>query len=342
MPVSFIFITEIMPEYLLFIAGIVAFLISLLLVPVLIKHSYKNYWVDDPNPRKIHRIPTPVTGGTAIFASFILPAIVWFTLFTRTEFLVIFLGATILFVVGVADDLKGIRARKKLYIQLVVAFLVVASGIRITSFQGFLGIYDLPVLLQYCFTILVVVGVVNAYNLMDGVDGLVGGISFLSFGILGLMFYSFHQIPYAFISFALAGGILGFLIYNFSPAKIFMGDSGALTIGFMIVVFGIKALEFNIDQAHASYLPENMVVFVSGLMLLPVSDTIRVLIVRIFRRRSPFLPDKDHVHHLLLKLGLKPVEVTIVLYSVHILIIFVVLMINFHRPVHVFLNTLLF
>ncbi len=329
-------------EFKFFIVFITAIIISTILIPQIIRFSLKYGWVDIPDSRKIHLRSIPNLGGIAIFLGLLIASLFWLRYFRSNDFIFIVCGALILFITGIFDDIKGLRAKKKLVFQIIAAFVVVAGGIRITSFQGFFGIYELPVAAQYIFSVLVIVGVINAYNLMDGIDGLAGGIGVINFSILGYVFYSMHHISFALLSFAVAGSLIGFLIYNFNPARIFMGDTGALMLGFLTVVLGIKAIEFNLTPVKQMYLSQNMLIFISSIMFLPVFDTLRVFIIRITKRKSPFTPGKDHLHHILLKKGLKPVEVTVVLYALNILVILFGLTVNFYKPINLFISTLIF
>lgn len=329
-------------EYKLFIVFATAILISTLLIPQIIRFSLKYGWVDIPDSRKIHISSIPNLGGVAIFFGLFIASVCWIRYFRSNDFIFIITGVLILLFTGIFDDLKGLKARKKLFIQIITAIIVVSGGIRVTSFQGFLGVYELPVIAQYIFSIIVIVGVINAYNLMDGIDGLAGGIGVINFSILGYVFYSMHHIAFALLAFAVAGSLIGFLIYNFNPAKIFMGDTGALIIGFLTVVLGIKAIEFNLNPVKQVYLSQNMLIFISSIMFLPVFDTLRVFAVRVWKGKSPFTPGKDHIHHVLLKKGLKPVEVTIVLYALNIIVILFGLTINYYKPINLFINTLIF
>jgi UDP-GlcNAc:undecaprenyl-phosphate GlcNAc-1-phosphate transferase len=180
---------------------------------------------------------------------------------------------------------------------LAVASLIAFSGIRITSFNGLLGIYDLPLAIQYLLTLIVITGITNAFNLIDGIDGLAGGLGFMSLIVLGLFLTLSGDTNTAIAAFALAGALLGFLYYNFNPARIFMGDTGSLVLGFVVSVLCIKLLQLNIN-AQTPLLP-HAPVFVTGIVLIPVFDTIRVFSLRMWKGKSPFTPDKTHIHHLL-------------------------------------------
>jgi UDP-N-acetylmuramyl pentapeptide phosphotransferase/UDP-N-acetylglucosamine-1-phosphate transferase len=327
-------------EYKHLIAFSTAVLVSSLLIPPIIKYSIKFGYVDIPDNRKIHLNSVPNLGGIAIFSGLFIASLFWFRFFNNPDFLFISIGTIILLITGIIDDIKGMKARKKLLFQIMAAFIVVAGGIRITSFHNFLGINELPIIIQYLFSIIVIVGVINAYNLIDGLDGLAGGIGIVNFGVMGYVFFTLQYTSFALLSFAIAGSILGFLIYNFNPARIFMGDTGALILGFLIVVLGIKAIELNVNTHLQIYSSQNMIFSISSIMFLPVFDTLRVFIIRIFCNKSPFTAGKDHLHHILLKKGLHPREVTYILVTINILIILIGFMINYFVPLNIFTSTL--
>jgi UDP-GlcNAc:undecaprenyl-phosphate/decaprenyl-phosphate GlcNAc-1-phosphate transferase len=331
-----------MLEYKFFIVFISAVLISSFLIPQIIRFSLKNGWVDVPDGRKIHLRSIPNLGGIAIIIGLFCASLFWYRYFRSTDFIFIVIGVLILFFTGIFDDIKGMKAKKKLLFQILSAFIAVAGGIRITSLQGFLGIGELNLITQYVFSIIVIVGVINAYNLIDGIDGLAGGIGVINLSVIGYVFYTMGHTSFALISFAGAGSLLGFLIYNFTPARIFMGDTGAMTLGFLTVILGIKAIELNNITYTHTYLSQHMLLFISSIMFLPVFDTLRVFTLRIIHHKSPFTPGKDHLHHVLLKLGFKPVQVTVFLYTLNVLVILMGFLINYLKPLNLFVSTLFF
>lgn len=328
-------------EYKHFIVFSTAVIISSLLMPLIIKLSLKFGYVDIPNNRKIHTGSIPNLGGVAIFLGLFIASLFWYRFFNNPDFIFISASLLILLVTGLFDDIRGMKAKKKLVFQIVSAFIIVAGGIRITSFHGFLGINELPIIAQYLFSVVLIVGVVNAYNLIDGIDGLAAGIGVVNFGVLGYVFFMLHYTSFALLSFAVTGSLLGFLVYNYNPAKIFMGDTGALVIGFLTVVMGIKAIELNGFEAIQVYSPQNMIVSVSSIMFLPVFDTLRVFAIRILKHKSPFTAGKDHLHHILLKKGLHPREVTLILITINIIIILIGFTVNYIIPVKVFASSLM-
>lgn len=278
-----------------------AFVVTLFIIPVLIRivNKYKLY--DKPNERKEHRSPVPTLGGVAVMAGFISSIFLWLSFNTTPEQICFFFSLAILFGMGIMDDLKDLPARNKFMIQLALATLIALSGTRITSFNGLLGLETLPLFSQYLFTILIIVGVTNSFNLIDGIDGLAGGIGFMSLVTLGIFISLNGDFASALIAFALAGGLLAFLYFNFNPAKIFMGDTGSLVLGFVISFLCIKLLQANTNAAFP-VLP-HAVVFIFGIVLIPIFDTLRVFAYRILRGKSPFSADRTHIHHLLTNNG---------------------------------------
>ncbi len=278
-----------------------AFVITLISIPVVIHYVNKYRFFDVPNGRKVHTAPIPTLGGVAIFAGMAVALSLWFPFSNDITQVAFFFSVTVLFALGIMDDLKDLSARYKFMVQTALAAIIAASGIRITSLDGLFGIEELPVVTQYLLTVLTVVGITNAFNLIDGIDGLAAGLSFMSLIMLGLFLSLSGDTTSGLIAFALAGGTLAFLYFNFSPAKIFMGDTGSLILGFVIAVLCIKLIQAN-TIADSLLLP-HAPVFVLSIVFIPVFDTLRVFAVRIWNGKSPFVGDKTHIHHLLTNQG---------------------------------------
>lgn len=283
------------------LAFVTAFVVAMLIMPPLIKAIHRFKLFDVPDIRKEHTAPVPTMGGIASCIGLAIACLLWFR-FTNDIFIIsFFFSIAVMFAVGIMDDLKNMPARYKLALQVAAATLIAFSGVRITSFNGLFGIYDLPLSAQYSFTLLAITGITNAFNLIDGIDGLAGGLGFMSLIILGLFLTICGDGNNAIIGFALSGGLLGFLYYNFNPARIFMGDTGSLVLGFVISVLCVRLLQLN----AGSNIPvvRHAPIFVISLVAIPVFDTLRVFALRIWQGRSPFSPDKNHIHHLLTNNG---------------------------------------
>jgi len=286
---------------------VTAFVLTLIFIPPVLIMVRRFKLFDKPNERKEHKTPTPTFGGIAVFTGMLTTIFFWYQFSpllqfnTHPSFVSFYLSITILFGVGIMDDLKDLAARYKLVIEAGLATLLAVSGIRITSFGGLFGIYDLHIAAQYTFTVITIVGITNAFNLIDGIDGLAGGLGFMSLITLGIFLTISKDLQYALIAFALAGALLGFLYFNFNPARIFMGDTGSLILGFVTAVLCVQLMKINVIRPIP--VVPNIYVFTLGIVLIPVFDTLRVFGTRLWKGRSPFSPDKTHIHHLITNEG---------------------------------------
>lgn len=312
---------------------ITAFLVVLLATPSLIKVAKLKHLVDEPSEaRKVHKKRIPTIGGIIIFSSILFSYALWFpdanmdTLeFSEAikQFKYIVACLLILFFVGVKDDIIGTAPVKKLAAHMIVAFiLVIMANIKITNMQGLFGVTkDLPDYVSVLLSFFVYVVIVNAMNLIDGLDGLAGGVGLICGGLFAGWFAMTGNLPLALLSVTLVGALLGFLVFNFSPAKIFMGDSGSLTIGATISVLAINAIE----TPHELIIPElgniSVPVLVMAILVYPLIDTLRVFTMRALKGRSPFSADRNHLHHKLTDLGLNHKKTVIIIYSFNLLVV---------------------
>jgi len=280
---------------------VMAFVLTLIFIPPVIFMVKRFKLFDRPNARKEHSVPTPTFGGISIFTGMMVSLLFWFKFYNHPSIITFFLSMILLFGVGIMDDLKDLAARYKLVIEAGVATLLAVSGIRITSFGGLFGINELHIIAQYIITVVAIVGITNAFNLIDGIDGLAGGLGFMSLVTLGIFLTISKDLNYAMIAFALAGALLGFLYFNFNPARIFMGDTGSLMLGFIIAVLCVQLMKVN--AIHPTPVVPNIYVFTLGIVMIPVFDTLRVFGTRIWKGRSPFSADKTHIHHLITNKG---------------------------------------
>lgn len=294
--------------------GLLSFLLTIILIPILKKIAVRINFVDKPNYRKIHQNAVPLVGGIAIVISVFVVLGTQFTLLVHfREYLPIFSSAFLLLIMGVIDDKMDVKAKYKLAIQLLLSFIIASSSIRITSLFGLFGIHEIAVWVQYALTIIVITGVVNAFNLMDGVDGLVGGLSILGFTMFLVSAIYFNDTVLGTISVVFIGALIGFLKFNLSSKKIFMGDSGSLFLGFILVTLGIQLMEKQSDLSNTNY--GYGFLLLVAFFAIPVLDSLRVYMGRIKRGNSPFNADKSHLHHLLLIAGFTHKKVSIAIIS---------------------------
>lgn len=300
-----------------------SFIVVLIATPALIRVAYLKKLVDAPcDERKLHNRHIPTIGGILIFAGTLFSYLLWYPVVEKADFKYIAASMIILFFIGIKDDLVGTAPVKKLMGHLAVAFiLVIMADIRITDMYGLFGVYELPDWASILLSVFTYTVVVNAFNLIDGIDGLAAGVATISCVAYGLWFYFAGSIENAILGFALAGALLGFLVFNFEPAKIFMGDSGSLIIGLVVSVLAIKLIEYDTNKLPTELLFISKPIFAMSAIVYPMMDTLRIFIYRTFRGRSPFSADRNHIHHKLIDLGLSHRASVIIIYSYTILII---------------------
>ena len=304
-----------------------AFIFMIIIIPLLSRLAVATQLVDVPNSRKVHATPTPLVGGLGIGLTLLLAFMLQPTIFTSIPaFYTVLSCANVLLVMGVIDDKKEIRPIYKLIIQIMCAYMVVRAGIKVDSLFGFMGIYDLPAWATDFFTVIIITGVVNAYNLIDGVDGLTGMMGILAFGVLLILTIYLEIYPMTCFLAAGAGSIVGFLKFNLgSRHKIFLGDAGSLFLGFLIVCQSIIILQYSDGKGgvHQSL----VLMILVAIMFVPVFDSIRVYIERWTKGKSPFTPERNHIHHLLQNMELSPVKISIFLVMLSCLLLLLALLV---------------
>jgi len=314
-------------------AAITAFVISYLIVPIIIKYSLKKNIVDIPGRRKIHKKITPSMGGIAIFFGFLISALIWIEMSNWKDIKSIVLALFVIFIIGVRDDLISLRMLFKLGGQLFSAvLLILLLDIRLKSLYGLFGIYEIPLSISYFLTIFTIVIITNSFNLIDGLDGLAGTIGMIALLAFGLWFSLTGDSIFSILSFAMLGAIGAFLIFNWEPSKIFMGDTGALVIGMMLSILSIRFVDANYNLQTASpYKFSGTVSTALIFIIIPLIDTLRIIIIRLKKRQSPLKADKSHVHHAIMRLGMSHHQTTLILAGVQT--IFFVIAITFrHIP----------
>ena len=316
-------------DYLLqgkFIAGgvmILAYAISFFSIPVIIRAARRRNLFDHPDySRKIHSESIPTLGGVAIFLAFLLSFSVspWSDSFTGFSFLVAAL--LILFFVGLKDDLVTLSPGIKLGAQLTAIGLVVyGSDLLITDYHGVLGLAGIPHWVALPVTFFTVIVVINAVNLIDGIDGLAGGIGTIASVLFGMGFLYVGQWPMGIFSLCLAGALLGFLWYNFSPASIFMGDTGSMLLGFLLSIQAIAFLKLGSAPAFVELFGNAGPVLTVSILAFPLFDTLRVVVKRYRRGDSIFTAGQDHIHHEFLRMGFSHKSASLLLYMMSIFIV---------------------
>lgn len=294
----------------LFLGLVSSFLITRLLIPEIIKISDAYNLHDQPNSRKIHTQKIPTFGGVAIFVGFIISTIVWAFSHHISNIQYLIGAIIIIVVVGMRDDFLSLRANLKLLGQSGASFLIMLFGeTRFLSLHGFLGINELPVFWSFLVTWFTIIVITNAFNLIDGINGLAGTVALIVFGFYGTWFFYYENHIMTVLCFSLFGAVLGFLKYNYQ-GKIFMGDTGSLLLGFLAAATTIIFINENAHQVHGSFHFTNSISIASAVLVYPLFDTIRVFVIRLSEKRSPFSADRNHIHHWLLRAGFSHLQAT--------------------------------
>lgn len=303
-----------------FLSFIFVVLLTGVLIPQILLIAFRKNLFDNPDERKIHTTPIPRLGGLAFFPAILFTMAIAFGLFRQyypeimayisdrsiTSLCFLTCAVVTLYLIGIADDLIGLKYRAKFVAQIISASLIIVGGLELDDLHGFLFIHEMPLLASILLTILLTVFITNAINLIDGIDGLASGLSAIACGFYGVIFFNAGLHVYGMIAFCTLGALIPFFYYNvFGNAekhgKIFMGDTGALTIGLLLSVMSIRICDLP-DEV----LKVNPAVIAFAPLLIPCCDVVRVYIHRLKAHRNPFLPDKTHIHHKLLALGMTP------------------------------------
>lgn len=308
-----------------------SFIIAFLIIPVIIKFTKRRKkYLDKPGRRKIHKEFTPSMGGVALFFGFIISFLIWSPLEGIVTHIYTIAALLIIFILGLRDDIITLRPINKLVGQLIAASIIIAlTGTRLIGLYGLFGIYAFPEWLSYLLTAFTIVVITNSFNLIDGLDGLAGTIAVISLSFFGVWFVLIDQLPLAILNFSMLGAVVAFLTYNWEPSKIFMGDTGALFLGFFFAVMAIYFINYNyVLPDNNPFKFEGSVSTAACIVIIPLFDTLRIFILRTLKKRSPFSPDKNHLHHALMRLGVSHSGTAIILGFVNIVFITIAIVLN--------------
>ena len=317
----------------------IAFLTSVffagIIIPQILLIAFRKKLFDVPDARKIHTSAVPRLGGIAfnlvtIFSVFFVFGInimgsngIFMEQISTDalQFCFGFCALMLIYIVGIADDLIGVRYKAKFVVQTLAALFIVVSGLYINNFHGLFGLHEVNPFFGGFITVIAIVFITNAINLIDGVDGLASGLCIVAFAYYGVMFFCLGMFVYSLIAFAVLGTVIQFYYYNvFGKAekqkKIFMGDTGSLTLGIFLCFLSLKLNQVPDSHSFVS----NAFVMAFAPLIVPCFDVIRVYIHRLRKHRSPFLPDKNHIHHKIMRCGIsqRVTMVSIIVFAVFI------------------------
>ncbi len=296
-----------------------AFALTYVAIPSIIRIALAKHLYDEPDDRKVHSTPIPTLGGVAIFAGLLFSIVLWTPFEAFGDLQYILSALIIIFLIGAKDDISPVAPSKKIAAQLFASFILVfKANIRLTSLYGIFGIGALPEWASIVLSMFTILVIINAFNLIDGINGLSGSIGVLISVTLGSWFLLIDRVELAIVAFSLAGSIIAFLRYNYTPAKIFMGDTGSLIIGMVCAILAIEFIELHREIRPSPYAFGSTPAIAVAILIIPLFDTLRVFTTRILKGKSPMKPDRSHIHHLLIDTGLTHMQATGVLVGVNI------------------------
>ncbi|WP_203969936.1 glycosyltransferase family 4 protein [Capnocytophaga stomatis] len=335
------------PEIIAIWIFVLSFAVCYLAMPSIIYVVRRKNLMDNPNGRSSHSQKTPTMGGIAFYVSLI------FTLFFISSYdtnymgINIVSGASIMFFLGLKDDLTGVNPSTKIVGQILATFILLLFGteLRIYSLDGFLWFDEIPFWFSLFFSCFVVMTIVNSFNLIDGINGSAAMVGIVIFGCFGYVFYQSEDIYYFLFSILCIGFLLAFLRYNLSSRKkIFMGDTGSLVVGFIIGVLALKFLSLPSLGLQKAYInPANKIWVLLAIVFIPFFDTTRVFIARTIRDGKPFKADRNHIHHVMIDyMGLSHGRASFLLATINLVIFLVVMLLNIiFSPIYLFASIFL-
>jgi UDP-N-acetylmuramyl pentapeptide phosphotransferase/UDP-N-acetylglucosamine-1-phosphate transferase len=278
--------------------------------------------MDTPEERSVHHVRVPNLGGVGIYLSIVVAiTMIGGVLDTKSLFLILG-GITILFFLGLKDDILVLSPKKKFVGQLLAAsLLIIFTDTRILGFHGLFGITIMPYIISVLFTLFVYVLVINAFNLIDGIDGLAGSLAFMAVAVFAWLFTFYENVSMVVLGGAVCGAIVPFLFLNFSRhKKMFLGDTGSMILGFILAVMAVRFI--NASEGGYSYFSNSSPILVLAILFFPLLDTLRIFIIRIFiHKKSPFIADKNHIHHRFLEMGFSHKSTTAIIVILNMLLI---------------------
>ena len=302
-----------------------SYLFMHLLVPHLIKLSFKIQLVDKPNSdRKIHTDATPLIGGLSIALTLLCTILLLYfeNIKANSELNIIIGTSLVLMILGAIDDKKEVNPKAKLLIQMICAHVLISSNNLLSGLDWIPYLSSIPYVIQYLFLLFLIVGIINAYNLMDGIDGLVGGLFIIGFGWTSISALFLNQSFISLICASISGALFAFMHFNFSAKrKIFMGDGGSLFLSFLLISLQFYIIKFG---HHSDKLPSLMLGMLA-LVAIPILDALRVFLGRIKNGRSPFYPDRTHLHHILLTLIPQPQKISLGIHFISTVLLVVII-----------------
>ena len=305
------------PYLLIAIALSIALVVTAFVLPKCVRIARRLNIVDNPSARRLNKEPVPVLGGVAVFFGIFVSAMILSSIENCSELFIVFSVRLMMLYTGVTDDIMDIRPFAKFCVQILAMIILMSlGGLRLDNFHGLFGIYQLPDYISIPLTLFAGVGIINAINLIDGVDGLSSGYGIIASTLCGICFLSTRDMTFAILAFAFVGALIPFFIHNVfgRKYKMFIGDGGTLVLGTAFVVFIMRILQ---SPGIERFYP-GIIAYLIAIFAVPVFDTLRVMTIRVVKKKSPFSPDKTHLHHLFIGLGFSHAETTLIVLTLNL------------------------
>lgn len=331
--------------YLIAVITLVAsFVLAIILIPKIRWIAKARDLIDHPDSRSSHKASIPTMGGVAFFLIIIFMSSIITPWDTHGVGIHLISALGLMFAVGIKDDLMISTPRAKIVSEiLAVLFILFCNCLKVSSLEGFLGIYEIPIFVSYAFIILLILTIINSFNMIDGIDGLASSMGIVIFTIYGVIFYVLESNYYFLLCLCLIGILLGYLKFNLSKThKMFMGDTGSLIIGFCIGFLSLNLLstDASLLKAH-NFNPENSLIIIGAIFFIPLFDTLRVIVVRLLNKKSPFGSDNNHIHHILIRSGLSHFKASLLLCFINVIIATILILLSPHFTSYQMILTLL-
>ena len=285
---------------------LVAFLVTMLVYPHVLSFARKHHIVDNPNARKLQRVPVPVMGGTTVFIGFLVSVIVGYCIAPAPRIIPIMVLLFIMYAIGVWDDMKDVSASFRFMVELLVVwFMMLLLGVEINDFHGLWGVHDIPDVVSVPLSLVAGVGIMNAINLIDGVDGYCSTYGIMACIVFAIIFYYAGDMAMFTLALITIGALVPFFFHNVfgKTSKMFLGDGGSLMLGTLLALFMFSTLSKDSPCAAYGDSGLNLPALVLAVLAVPVFDTLKVMIGRVAKGHSPFHPDKTHLHHLFIEMN---------------------------------------
>lgn len=302
----------------------VAFVVTMLAYPHVLSYARRHNIVDNPNARKLQRVPVPVMGGLTVYIGYFVASTVAFLLTKDVRIVKVMAVLTVMGSVGIWDDIKDITPALRFAVEVLVVWaIMILFDVEINDFHGLWGIRRIPAQFSIPLSLIAGVGIINAVNLIDGVDGLCSSFGMMTCLVFAYIFHHVGDTTMFFIAMIVIGGLLPFFFHNVfgQSSKMFLGDGGSLMLGTLLTLFTFNTLSADSPCFAIGYSGLSLVALTLAILSIPVFDTLKVMIYRVARGKSPFLPDKTHLHHLFIELGFSHLATSFIMVFMNLTIV---------------------